>query len=240
MTYKDIKKNYQYCATRIYVDYICTIISPFLTMLFLKLKVIPNQITALMMLSGLVGAITFMFDNIWCKVIGLLFIYLWYILDCSDGEVARITKRFSVVGKEIDFVAHVLNHPFFNLAFAISMIQLGKYSTTKILFIFLVMISANLMFRNMLLLEQTLKERTEKNDGNVSGEKKITLRCIIIEVWANFVLFPNFSLTFPVLYLIDVFYKTDICIYYVYIVLIASVSMVLLKIAKWIKKAIYI
>ena len=240
MTYKEIKKNYQYCATRIYVDYICTAISPLVTMLFLKLKLIPNQITGLMMLSGLIGAITFAFDNIWCKVIGLIFIYLWYILDCSDGEVARITKRFSLVGKEIDFVAHVLNHPFFNLAFAISMIQLGRYNTTKILFIFLGLISANLMFRNMLLLEQTLKERTEKNTGNTNGEKKITLRYIIIEVWANFVLFPNFVLTFPVFYLIDVFYNTNICMYYVYVVLIASTLMVLLKIAKWVKKALYI
>lgn len=112
LNYKEIRSKYQN-KTWFLCDRYALIISPFITKEMLRMKLRPNIVTLLMMISGIIGAIMFSFDNLALRILGIVFIHLWYVLDCSDGEVARITKIFSRMGKEIDYTAHIINHPYF-------------------------------------------------------------------------------------------------------------------------------
>lgn len=115
-------------------------------MVALKLKMIPNVVTLCMIIIGIIGAVLFAMPQLWCKILGVVFIHLWYITDLSDGEVARITKRFSKYGTDIDYYAHMINHPLFIAAFGYSFIQLG-YDTVWVLIAMFVYVTAELSFR---------------------------------------------------------------------------------------------
>lgn len=58
-------------------------ISPYFSAFYIKKKVAPNTITIHMIISGIIGAIFFSFSNIYFKLIGVIFMQLWFILDCS-------------------------------------------------------------------------------------------------------------------------------------------------------------
>jgi phosphatidylglycerophosphate synthase len=135
-------------------------ISPLFTAIFVKYGVRPNSITILMILSGLLGAALFAVDNVVVKVAGYVFIQLWFVMDCCDGEVARITKDYSKYGTEMDYLAHILTHPAFQISFLVSALQLyaeqGIDSTATIL-IFSAIIVVELMVRGMLGLQLICK-----------------------------------------------------------------------------------
>jgi phosphatidylglycerophosphate synthase len=203
LSYKTIRSDYQtHCAIEpVLVDHYAKLLSPFLTALLVRAGIIPNVVTVLMMISGIVGAAFFALPPLWAKIAGLFFIHLWYVLDCSDGEVARITQRFSRMGAEIDYTAHLVCHPLFNLAFALSLIQLHRYSTTLILFVAVISISAELMLRNLLSLHSVfdLKVGSSAVPQHSTGAL-VNLRQAVTRA---FCLYPNFALAFPVFLVID-------------------------------------
>jgi phosphatidylserine synthase len=142
-------------------------------MYFIKQKTLPNTITIYMILSGWLGAFLFAFDNIYLKIIGYLFIHLWFIFDCSDGEVARMTKTFSKMGKELDYVAHIVNHPMFAISFTISAIQLYDQSVISsfwILVIFSLLIIFNLIGRGLMSLN-LIYDIKKDNKQSISNSK---------------------------------------------------------------------
>ena len=135
-SYREIRRRYQphdwWCPSLI--DHYAYLISPLFTGIFVKAGIAPNSVTVLMIAAGMIGAILFAGPQLWLKVYGLLFLHLWYVLDCSDGEVARITGTFSKFGKEMDYTAHLVNHPLFNLAFASSLAALDRSNLRLIVF----------------------------------------------------------------------------------------------------------
>ena len=59
-------------------------------------------------LSGVVvfaGCILLAIDNIVCIAIGTILINLWIVLDCCDGNIARVTKKSSYMGEFVDAVS---------------------------------------------------------------------------------------------------------------------------------------
>jgi len=187
-------------------------LSPFFVSVFLNLKIKPNTVTIYMIIAGIIGAILFAFDNIWFKFSGYIFMLLWLILDCADGEVARITKVFSKFGKELDYIAHIINHPIFNIAFLISLIQLNKYNIMLVSMVSIVLISSNLVGRNLLSM-YTIFELREKSKNVVLNKKKL-YRVIIIYLIGFLTQYPNFVLIFPILYFIDVSIGTSMSLIY--------------------------
>ena len=125
LSVKEIRCKYQH--NKFYdgylVDHFCQIFSPYFTWLFVRLGWTPNYVTSLMIIFGILGATFFVIPSLSFKIVGVLFIYLWYIMDISDGEVARATKTFSKFGQEFDYTAHVINHPLFVLSFTLCIIQ---------------------------------------------------------------------------------------------------------------------
>src|SRR5580698_4582442 len=88
LSYRTIRRDYQSheAMPDVMVDSYAQLISPLLTRLFVKAGTTPNQVTVCMMISGVVGAALFVVPQVFCKVLGLAFMHLWYVLDCSDGE----------------------------------------------------------------------------------------------------------------------------------------------------------
>lgn len=84
--------------------------SGFLTRLFLKLRWTPNTITVLSMVVGLFAAGLFIPGSWQFAVIGALLFQLAVIIDCCDGEVARLTYSESKFGQELDIWADNVVH----------------------------------------------------------------------------------------------------------------------------------
>ena len=81
--------------------------SIYFTKLFLELGWEPSVVTILMACIGVCGALLLIFQGI-LPVIGFLLLILHYILDCSDGEVARYGKKQNIQWTLYDYLIHYL------------------------------------------------------------------------------------------------------------------------------------
>lgn len=175
-------------------------VSPYFSAYYIKKGIIPNKITLHMIISGIVGGILFCFPSNLIKFIGMIFMQTWFILDCSDGEVARETKNFSKYGKELDFLAHIINHPIFTFALLISLIQKNEYQLYFLISIFSLNCILDLYNRSLikLWLIKELKEENKENRFQKSKIKKIVL--IFLQIFA---VYPNFILFSSIFYFIN-------------------------------------
>lgn len=64
----------------------------------------PNAITLISLLVGIGAAALFAVGQRWALVLGALALQVSLVIDCSDGEVARYTGRFSRTGAWLDAV----------------------------------------------------------------------------------------------------------------------------------------
>ncbi len=81
-----------------------------LTRLFLHLGLSPNTITILSLLIGLAAAGSFALGTYVAGIVGGLLFQLSAIVDCCDGEVARLTNRQSPFGAQLDIAADNVVH----------------------------------------------------------------------------------------------------------------------------------
>ncbi len=203
-------------------------ISPLFTAIFVKYGVRPNSITILMILSGLLGAALFAVDNVFVKVAGYVFIQLWFVMDCCDGEVARITKDFSRYGSEMDYLAHVLTHPAFQISFLVSAIQLYAGQGAEpiaLILIFSAIAIVELMIRAMLGLQLIHRYKESEHApaavAPARGKGRLIRNLFISAIY----IYPNVALFFPIVYFFDLFFDSMIGFYYAIVVLIVSFPM---------------
>ena len=199
--------------------------SPIFTAIFIRYGVRPNSVTILMILSGLLGAALFAVDNVFVKLAGYVFIQLWFVMDCSDGEIARITRDFSDYGTEIDYLAHVLTHPAFQVSFLLSAVQLyieRGMDLRVLLVVFAAIAVVELMIRAMLGLELICRYKDAKN-GQAGGPvpKQTPKQMLVSAIYV----YPNVALFFPIIYFLDVLLGTTLGFYYTVFVLVVSAPM---------------
>ena len=72
------------------------------TKLFIKLHIIPNVVTLLAMASGVAGGILIAFGSVSLNVAGAILVILSAVFDACDGQVARLTKHYSRLGRMLD------------------------------------------------------------------------------------------------------------------------------------------
>ena len=89
-------------------DYIISIllaneISLLITWGLLETKITPNQVTIASVISGLLSGICLAFGLF---LPGALFLFLFHVLDCTDGNLARAKEMFSDYGRWLDFVGN--------------------------------------------------------------------------------------------------------------------------------------
>ena len=110
-TLKNLKKVVQKeIEPEPYAKYVVRPISILFTWVFVRTPISANQVTILQEILGVIGAILFGFGKF---VLGAVFLQLGYILDCSDGEVARWKNQQSESGKFLDLIGHMIVIPFY-------------------------------------------------------------------------------------------------------------------------------
>src|SRR5438093_7684633 len=85
-------------------------VSTLLTSLFLRIGLSPNTITVLSLFIGLMAAGSFALGGYLAGIVGSLLFQLSAIVDCCDGEVARLTNRQSRFGQQLDLAADNVVH----------------------------------------------------------------------------------------------------------------------------------
>ncbi len=83
--------------------------SMLLTRLFIKLGWSPNSVTLLSLLFGVAGSFFFYSQNAAVNLIGIFIEYLAVVLDCCDGQIARITNNSSQLGRFLDGMVDTAN-----------------------------------------------------------------------------------------------------------------------------------
>jgi len=84
--------------------------SRLLTRLFLRTPLTPNHITILSFLTGLLGASCFLLGSYGGSVLGALLLQFSTVLDCVDGEVARVKMLESPLGEWLDITLDTVVH----------------------------------------------------------------------------------------------------------------------------------
>jgi phosphatidylglycerophosphate synthase len=81
-----------------------------MTRWFLQTPLSPNQITVLSCIVGLLGALWFLPGGYWEPLAGALLLQFSVVLDCCDGEVARVKFMESPLGGWLDIVCDTVVH----------------------------------------------------------------------------------------------------------------------------------
>lgn len=68
-------------------------------------RITPNQLTLLSMLFGLLGGASYAFGSYAAFVVGAVLYCLYNILDCSDGQLARLKNNGTRLGRVLDGIA---------------------------------------------------------------------------------------------------------------------------------------
>jgi hypothetical protein len=71
-------------------------------LLFRKLGVAPNAVTIASIFLGMGSGICFYFDNIGITMLGIFLLVWANSYDSADGQLARMTKQFSALGRVLD------------------------------------------------------------------------------------------------------------------------------------------
>jgi phosphatidylglycerophosphate synthase len=83
-------------------------LSPYATIVFARLGWPPNAVTVCFMISGVAAGLLAAVPGLPAAVGVALLIQLYLLFDCSDGELARYTGRFSATGVYLDRMGHYL------------------------------------------------------------------------------------------------------------------------------------
>jgi len=149
------------------------IFSIYFTKIFILLGITPNQVTILMIISALIGSTLFAFPSLTLAIIAFFMFQIWLILDCSDGEVARITGKKSLFGPYLDR----LNHYIADITIFLSLGLKIYIISNNLLFLFistvlsLTNIFSRLLFTtlNSLIVEyKVFKQKKVTNDEEIN------------------------------------------------------------------------
>lgn len=69
---------------------------------FQKIGVSPNTVTILSIFLGVAAGVCFYYSNIWITLLGIFLLVWANAYDSADGQLARMTKQFSPVGRALD------------------------------------------------------------------------------------------------------------------------------------------
>ena len=88
--------------------------------LLYKTNITPNFVTFLQIIVGLTACLAIaLFPKQQVFILGIIFLHLAYLLDCSDGEIARAKKMSSLEGVFLDKFAHAITMPSIFMAVSI-------------------------------------------------------------------------------------------------------------------------
>jgi phosphatidylglycerophosphate synthase len=95
-------KNRDYWFTVLLTDPLATPLASFLAA---RRWLTPNQVTILSLVAGLSVGFFFAIAETWSLAVGGVMFYIAFVLDCSDGKLARATGITSPKGQALDALA---------------------------------------------------------------------------------------------------------------------------------------
>ncbi|UCH62339.1 MAG: CDP-alcohol phosphatidyltransferase family protein [Fidelibacterota bacterium] len=108
-----VRKSYE---PEPYARYVVRPICIYFTWFFVRTPISANQVTVMQEVIGFAGAVLLALGHVEWAVVGVLLLQLGYILDCSDGEVARWKDQKSIDGVFLDLVGHMIIIPAYMFA----------------------------------------------------------------------------------------------------------------------------
>jgi len=146
-------------------------LSYYTTKLFLRSPLMPNDITIMSFVFGLIGIYLFSFGIFEYYLAGFIIHFFGRVLDYTDGNVARITKQTSLRGKFLDLISGII----LNAAFYLS-VGYGVYQITNNNF-FIILGSLTAMFSCIInysfLLNKYIKLENNLSHKNISLVNKL-------------------------------------------------------------------
>jgi len=127
MKIKELKKLVSRGSTDPFLSsiYFLRYISPYFSIVFINLKISANTVTLISLIFAVAGAFLHSFNSGSMVWYGNLFLFLYNVLDASDGEVARANrllynKTSGLAGTYFDALVHYIFTPilFFGIGYA--------------------------------------------------------------------------------------------------------------------------
>jgi phosphatidylglycerophosphate synthase len=144
-----------------------------LTQLFLRTSLTPNQITVLSCLIGLIGAACFWGGGYAWPILGGLLLQFSAVVDCIDGEVARVKFLESPFGAWLDITLDTVVHIAIFLGVGIAVWKQGG-GTSAPLFGGALAVGAALSFPFV-----TMAEKTEEQGKQQGGWENTIIQNMI-------------------------------------------------------------
>lgn len=98
------RRNEEHWAGTLYMRRL----SPYGTWVFARLGWSPNTVTGLMIVTGMAAGAVVAVGGLASALAAAVGVQVYLLLDCSDGELARWSRRTSVTGIYLDRIGHYL------------------------------------------------------------------------------------------------------------------------------------
>jgi hypothetical protein len=127
----------------------------------------------------------------------------------------------------MDYLAHILTHPAFQISFLVSAVQLYAQQGAEpiaLIVIFSAIAIVELMVRAMLGLQLICKYKDSEHAPAAApapGKGRMIRNLLVSAICV----YPNVALFFPIVYFFDLFFNSKIGFYYAIVVLIVSAPM---------------
>lgn len=118
------KKN---SKSSLWVKLIVRKVSFLVTYLFINAGCSAWAASIISVLVALAGSFCFAADNTVCRIIGVCLIEFWLVLDCVDGNIARVKKTSSEMGEFVDALSG-----YYVTGFVYFFVGIAAYYTTDI------------------------------------------------------------------------------------------------------------
>ena len=166
-TFSDIinSQNYKKVGSKFLFKYFFIPIAWPFTWIFANLGISPNQATFLRFMIHIVAFIFLIFN---LKITGYFLIYLALVLDCVDGQIARLTDNASYFGKFFDGWIDCI----FEISFCIFIAYTIRQDDTNIMLIALIASLMNALYW-ISLIRFALHRKFQKNYKFSKLEKKL-------------------------------------------------------------------
>ena len=147
-------------------------ISPYLTKILLTLNLSPTFVTWLMVFSGWIAAISLLIPGRTGIILALIFAQVQMLFDCSDGEMARLLKRFNPAGIFIDRFGHYSTEALIAITFGIRVATQDDASGLEIVYglVLALLITFNKVFNDMVHVA-----RSFSNLNKLSEDKEVAV-----------------------------------------------------------------
>ena len=182
--YYELYNKYEKPPSTIFHKYISKKLAKFFTFYFLRFNFTPNTLSILTTFFVLVGASSLnLMSNITGQIIFLVCLQFSYVIDCSDGVVARISKKSASFGAYLDITLDRINIFLVYLGLGVYLNSVHPFTEyTALLYVFSAIF--NFHYQLMALLR---KHYFPSLDGFMKSKKSKSLIRIIVKFIYEFI-----------------------------------------------------